>query len=52
VRTGAIDLVSYAFTPSARGEKLARVFDAGVETLRRSGRFAEILADYGLEEAR
>lgn len=50
VRTGAIDMVSYAFTPSERGAELARVFDAGVEILRRSGRFAEILADYGLAE--
>ena len=51
VSTGAVDFVSYAFTPSKRGEKLSRLFDEGVEALRKSGRFSEILNRYGLAEA-
>lgn len=51
VSTGATDFVSYAFSPNARGEHLSSIFDEGVEALRKSGRFADILSRYGLVEA-
>ncbi|WP_162901555.1 transporter substrate-binding domain-containing protein [Breoghania sp. L-A4] len=48
VPTGALDFVSFAFTPNARGEMLVDAFDAGVTRLRETGRFEEILIRYGL----
>ncbi len=41
------DPVYFAFTPGARGERHAALFDEGLRALRRSGALAKILARYG-----
>lgn len=48
--TIAYNVVNIAFTPDARGRKLARLMDEGLRQLRRSGKLAEILAPYGLTD--
>lgn len=48
--TAAYNVVNIAFTPDARGRKLAQLMDQGLRKLRRTGRLAKILAEYGLTD--
>lgn len=48
--TAAYNVVNIAFTPDARGRKLARLMDKGIRQLRRSGELTKILAPYGLTD--
>ncbi|WP_097461443.1 substrate-binding periplasmic protein [Mangrovitalea sediminis] len=48
--TAAYNVVNIAFTPDARGRKLARLMDQGLRKLRQTGRLAKILAEYGLTD--
>lgn len=48
--TEAYDTVGIAFTPNARGEKLAQLMDEGLTTMRKDGRLDKILAVYGLKD--
>ncbi len=50
VPTGAVDYVSFAFTPSPRGKMLSAALESGVSRLRENGVFTAILNRYGLND--